>query len=75
MMLMYVTMMLFNSGTKFNWKSIIILMASLSSILYMLLDSKHFPLTFNIKWNLIQYDEFEADYWEIFQDWITLEAS
>jgi hypothetical protein len=68
MMLKNVTIMLFNSGAKFNWKSIIIFMARLSSILYTLLDSKQFPVTFNIKWNLIKYDGREANYWELFQD-------
>jgi hypothetical protein len=37
-------------------------MTPLSSILYMLLDSKHFSVTFNIKRNLTQYDWREADY-------------
>lgn len=45
-------------------------MAHLSSILYMSLDSKYFPVTFNMKWNLVQYDGHEAVYWELLQDWI-----
>jgi hypothetical protein len=75
MMLKYFKIMLFNSSTKFYWKSIIILMVHLSSLLYTLLDYKHFPLIFNMKWNLIQYDGCDADYWEFLLDWIILEAS
>jgi len=37
-------------------------MARLSSILYTLLDSRQFPVTFNIKLNLIKYDGREANY-------------
>jgi hypothetical protein len=50
-------------------------MAHFSSIFCMLLDSKHFPVTFNTRLNLIQYDGREADLWERLQDWIILEAS